>query len=279
MRILGIDFTSAPENSKPITVAECELADDELLVSCVSLLTDFDSFERTLRARGPWVAGIDLPFGQPRRLIRAFRWPSAWKDYVARVERLGKSKFEDKLKKYRDKQPPRQKEHRRATDELAKSKSPMKLSRPPVGKMFFQGAPRLLRSGASIIPCKPNGSRRIVVEAYPALVAKTLAKARPYKSEKKADQTSEQKEERRNIVTALQGEACCEAYGFEVNLPVAISKKLIDDPMADLLDAVLCAAQAAWASRKSKYGVPKNCDRSEGWIVDPATADRARAAG
>lgn len=119
-----------------------------------------------------------------------------------------------------------------------------------------------------------------MVEAYPALVAKTLAKARPYKSEKKADQTSEQKEERRNIVTALQGEACRETYGIKVHLGMDIKEKtLIDDPKADLLDAVLCAAQAAWASRKSKYGVPKNCDRSEGWIVDPATADRARAAG
>ena len=276
MRILGIDFTSAPENSKPITVAECELADDELLVSCVSLLTDFDSFERTLRARGPWVAGIDLPFGQPRRLIRAFGWPLAWQDYVARVERLGKSKFEDKLKKYRDKQPPRQKEHRRATDELAKSISPMKLTHQPVGKMFFQGAPRLLRSGASIIPCRPNGSRRIVVEAYPALVAEALAGTRSYKDK----QTPERKKARRKIVAGLKGDACRETYGIKVHLGMDIKEKtLIDDPKADLLDAVLCAAQAAWASRKSKYGGPKNCDRSEGWIVDPATADRARAAG
>ena len=44
---------------------------------------------------------------------------------------------------------------------------------------------------------------------------------------------------------------------------------LIDDPTADLLDAVLCAVQAAWASAQPDYGIPPHCERAEGWIVDP----------
>ena len=272
MRILGIDFTSAPTTSKPITVAECTLTESELVISCVKLLSDFHSFEQTLSARGPWVAGIDMPFGQPRKLINAFRWPTAWKDYVARVEHIGKAKFEDKLNSYRKKQPKGQKEHLRATDKSAKSKSPMKLFFQPVGKMFFQGAPRLLQSGANIVPCAPNKSSRTIVEVYPALVAEALARTRSYKSDTKSKQTSEHKIARRNITNGLQSNTCRERYGFKVNLQSDTRKTLIDDPKADLLDAVLCALQAAWASRKPRYGVPSGCDPSEGWIVDPITS-------
>lgn len=272
MRILGIDFTSVPTKSKPITVAECELTAGKLVVSCVRPLSDFHSFEQTLRARGPWVAGIDIPFGQPRKLINAFRWPLTWKDYVARVERIGKIRFEDKLNNYRKKQPKgKQREHLRTTDELAKSRSPMKLFYPPVGKMFFQGAPRLLRSGANIIPCAPNKSNRTIVEAYPALVAEALAKTRSYKNDTKTKQTSEHKKARQKITDGLQSKTCRELYGLKVKLRTNTRKTLIDDPKADSLDAVLCALQAAWASRKPRYGVPPWCDPSEGWIVDPAT--------
>ena len=272
MRIWGIDFTSAPTKSKPITVAQCRLTDGELIVSCVRSLADFHSFEQTLRARGPWVAGIDMPFGQPRKLINAFRWPTVWKDYVARVERIGKTRFEDKLNSYRKKQPKGQKEHLRYTDKSAKSRSPMKLFFQPVGKMFFQGAPRLLRCGANIVPCAPNKSNRTIVEAYPALVADALAGTRNYKSDTKAKQTSEHKKARRKIADGLQSNTCRERYGLKVNLQSDTRKILIDDPKADLLDAVLCALQAAWASRKPRYGVPSVCDPSEGWIVDPTTS-------
>jgi hypothetical protein len=38
--------------------------------------------------------------------------------------------------------------------------------------MFFEGAPRLLKAGVSILPCHPTDDSRICVEAYPRLVAK-----------------------------------------------------------------------------------------------------------
>ncbi|MDE0331036.1 MAG: DUF429 domain-containing protein, partial [Nitrospinae bacterium] len=194
------------------------MTESELVISCVKLLSDFHSFEQTLSARGPWVAGIDMPFGQPRKLINAFRWPTVWKDYVARVERIGKFRFEDKLKKYREKQAKGSKEHLRATDKRAKSISPMRLDYQPVGKMFFQGAPRLLRSRANIVPCAPNKSNRTIVETYPALVSEALAGTRSYKSDKKAKQKSEHKKARRKIADGLQSKTCRERYGFKVNL-------------------------------------------------------------
>ena len=44
------------------------------------------------------------------------------------------------------------------------------------------------------------------------------------------------------------------------------------DAQGDLVDAVLCAVQAAWAWRRKDdgWGIPQGCDRLEGWIVDPA---------
>ena len=69
MKIYGPDFTSSPSPSKPITCAECILQNDELRVSSFTPLTSFDDYEVFLEVDGPWVAGIDFPFGQPWKLI------------------------------------------------------------------------------------------------------------------------------------------------------------------------------------------------------------------
>jgi len=68
--------------------------------------------------------------------------------------------------------------HLRSVDKRANSRSPMMLYGVPVGRMFFRGAPRLVKSGARIIPCRPSPDTRIVVEAYPALVAEAMLGAR-----------------------------------------------------------------------------------------------------
>jgi len=50
---------------------------------------------------------------------------------------------------------------------------------------------------------------------------------------------------------------------------------LLEDPSADTLDSLLCAVQAAWSycRRNNGWGVPEDCDRDEGWIVDPHLLD------
>jgi hypothetical protein len=70
MRIYGIDFTSRPSCAKPITCLACTLTPGRRLVAG-ELITwaDFDGFEAALRRPGPWVAGIDFPFGQARRFV------------------------------------------------------------------------------------------------------------------------------------------------------------------------------------------------------------------
>lgn len=270
-RIRGIDFTSAPKASKPITLAEGELKADVLQIQVLRPLASFGAFEEVLRDSGPWVAGIDFPFGQPRRLLEDLGWPrEAWSRYVAHVEKLGKEEFEKTITAYSARRPYGDKEHKRATDP-SDAISPMRLKFQPVGKMFFQGSPRILASGASVVPCAPGKSERVVVEAYPAQAVKTLMGSKiSYKHDAKAKQNAAHRRARQQLISQLSGASSSERYGLAVQLDQPLRVRLIEDPTADLLDAVLCALQAAWASRQPGYGVPLDCDALEGWIVDPA---------
>ncbi len=270
MKVLGIDFTSAPTDSKPITAAIGELTNSLLLIESVRSLRSFSQFEKEIGTHGPWIAGIDFPFGQPRKLVDALSWPDSWKAYVTRVDSMGKEQYESKIRAYRDPRPYGDREHKRETDKRANSISPMRLDFQPVGKMFYRGAPRILRSGASIVPCAPNEDNRIIVEAYPALVAEALAGTRSYKNGRSAEQRVERRRSRAVIVTALSTEKCRHSYGLTVDLDGIKRDRLIDDSSADVLDAVLCSVQAAWANSQPGYGVPDACDRLEGWIVDPS---------
>jgi hypothetical protein len=283
MRIFGVDFTSAPGPAKPIVAARCSLAGDRLAVEGFLTLRDLAAFERGLAAPGPWVAGLDFPFGMPRRLGHSLGWPGAWEDYVGQVAALGGPGWEELLNLYRAAQAAGDREHLRATDRLARAKSPMKLYGVPVAKMFFAGAPRLLASGVCVIPCRPNGDDRVALEAYPALVAHRLLGRRPgrYKAEARREQTSSQERERRALAAALASPRLRATYGLELAMDRFLVAEAVADPLGDRLDAVLAAVQAAWGCgrRAHGWGAPEPCDRWEGWIVDPATAARAAAGG
>jgi len=271
MHIFGVDFTSAPARRKPITCALCVLHDDRLtLLECLSLPT-FEAFETFLHRPGPWCAAFDFPFGLPRPLLANLGWPQRWENYVQHIAALGKAGFEESLTRYCVGQPSGQKHLLRTTDALAKSRSPMMLHRVPVGKMFFQGATRLLQSGVNILPCRPNNDSRVALEGYPALAARRWLASRSYKSDERARQTEEQRSARRALVQALRSPDLFADYGLHLTLPDPLAETLIADPMADRLDALLCAIQAAWAwtERANGYGIPRGCDSDEGWIVDP----------
>ena len=62
MKIFGIDFTSAPGRKKPLTVAEGELKQGNLVIQKIHALASFDEFEDFLKQKGPWIAGIDFPY-------------------------------------------------------------------------------------------------------------------------------------------------------------------------------------------------------------------------
>src|SRR3712207_6451105 len=133
----------------------------------------------------------------------------------------------------------------RLADRRSGSSSAMMLFRVPVGKMFFRGAPRLLRSGVSVEPCRPNGDPRVAVEAYPAVVARRLVGRAPYKRDGVPD-TPERRAARRRLVAGLRTDAMREAYGFGVSIGRRWQDRFAREPGADTLDSLLCAVQAAW---------------------------------
>jgi len=267
MKIYGIDFTSRPRRGKPITCAACTLRDACLLLDELLLWSDFAGFEAALQRPGLWVAGIDFPFGQARRLIRDLGWPATWDGYVAHVAGLGRAGFRAALDAYRAGQPPGDKEHRRAADRVAGAISPQKLYGTPVGLMFFEGAPRLSAAGVTIPGLQAGDPERIVVEAYPGVLARALIGRRSYKQDTRAKRTSGQAQARRDLLSALRGPTFADAYGIAVEAP----PDLAEDPSGDRLDALLCAIQAAWAwtQRDQGFGLPEHVDPLEGWIADP----------
>ena len=271
MRIFGLDFTSAPGRRKPLVALRCELAGDVLRVENAETLTDFGQFEAWLETPGPWVCGMDFPFGQPEGLVSALGWPTDWPGYVDKVARLGKEGFEDAIRADMASRPYGSKWRYRLADKRSGSSSAMMLFRVPVGKMFFQGAPRLLRSGVNVQPCRPNGDGRVAVEAYPAVVARRFLGREPYKRDAVPD-TPERKAARKKLVAGLRSESMRAAYGFGVRIGRRWEKRFLEEPGADALDSLLCAVQAGWAhtKRDEGWGVPPECDRNEGWILDPA---------
>ncbi len=238
-------------------------------------LTSFDAFEAWLQTPGPWVCGMDFPFGQPKDLVETLGWPSEWSGYVAEVSRLGKEGFEAAIRADMASRPPGKKWRYRLADKRSGSSSAMMLFRVPVGKMFFQGAPRLLASHVCIEPCRPNGDPRVAVEAYPAVVARRFLGREPYKRDAVPD-TPERRAARKELVAGLESEAVRENYGFRVGIGRRWRERFIEEPGADALDSLLCAIQAAWSytKRDQSWGVPPECDRDEGWIVDPDLGSR-----
>jgi len=134
--------------------------------------------------------------------------------------------------------------------------------------MFFEGAPRLLKEGVTIPHLQEGDPERIVVEAYPGLLARSLIGRRSYKQDTKAKQTQDQYEARQELFNKITGSEIERNYGLSVTAPTSLA----DDPGADHLDALLCAIQAAWAwiQRSDGYGAPNETDPLEGWIADPA---------
>jgi hypothetical protein len=271
MRIFGLDFTSAPRSTKPITCAHCNLNGDILQLETFETFRSFDSFEAFLARPGPWVAGLDFPFGQPRRLIENIGWPTSWEGYIRMLAGISKDKFRETLEEYCESRPTGDKQHLRQVDKLANSRSPMMLFGVPVGKMFFEGAHRLLNSGACILPCHPNDSTRIILEAYPALVARRWIGNHSYKTDEVKKQTAARKAARAQVIAGIGSTDCKQYFGLGLDYSEKWADQFIRDGSGDQLDALLCAIQAGWAytQRDQGHGIPARCDPLEGWIVDP----------
>jgi len=239
MRILGVDFTSAPRAAKPIVVAVAALQRSGLEISSVEALPDFASFERLLQEPGPWVGGFDFPFGLPRELVRDLGWPRKWRALVGLCGGLTRGEFRAILDVYRATRPAgRQYAHRR-TDAL----------------MFQEGAPRLADAGVHVPGLAEGDRSRVALEAYPGLLARSILGRASYKNDSKAKQTPDRRAARARLVSTL-----------ELKTTPKIRSRLVEDATGDTVDAVLCAIQAARAMKKPRYGIPRSVG-CEGWIV------------
>jgi hypothetical protein len=265
LRIYGVDFTCAPRRAKPITAAAGLLKNGALRVEEIERLESFSEFERLLARPGPWVGGFDFPFSLPRELVRDLAWPGDWPRLVAHCAAYDRRKFRELLDAYRASRPVGTKYAHRATDSPAGSSSPMKLVNPPVALMFHEGAPRLLAAGVYLPALAEGDPRRVALEAYPGLlVRKHLGIRESYKSDTRREQTSARRAARRRVMAALEAG---KPLGITLRVRRALARLIVADGAGDLLDAVICAVQGAWAATRPAYGIPASAPAGEGWIV------------
>ena len=265
MRIYGVDFTCAPRRAKPITVAVGELKKSTLRLSGIESLPTFTEFEAMLARPGPWVGGFDFPFSLPLELVRDLRWPAEWRKLVSHCAALSRQQLRERLDAYRATRPVGRKYAHRATDSPAGSSSPMKLVNPPVALMFHEGAPRLLAAGVHLPALLEGDRNRVALEAYPGLlVRKQLGIRQSYKSDTRADHTPARRAVRRRIVDALKKG---EPLGVRLLAEARLERAMVAEGSADLLDAAICAMQAAWAATRADYGIPADAPWGEGWII------------
>lgn len=265
MRVFGVDFTCAPRKAKPITIAVGSLRKRSLLLEDVERAPSFPEFEAFLQRPGPWIGGFDFPFSLPLELLRDLGWPQEWRSLVAHCSILSRPSFREILDAYRNKRPTGKKYAHRATDIPAGSSSPMKLVNPPVALMFHEGARRLLAAGVRIPRLLENGSSRIALEAYPGLLVRgQLGLRASYKSDTRSEHTPARKAVRAAVVKAM---LAGKPLGIALRAQKKLLKALVDDGSGDLLDAAICAVQAAWAAGQKSYGIPAGAPAGEGWII------------
>jgi hypothetical protein len=92
----------------------------------------------------------------------------------------------------------------------------------------------------------------------------------PHKADRKRKWTAARQAACASVLTGLRSDARGH-FGFAVEFPDAWAEECRGDPSGDLLDALLCAVQEAWAYSQAgnNFGIPRDCDPLGGWIVDP----------
>jgi hypothetical protein len=271
MRVYGIDFAPEPSRETPISCAMCRISDDELVLDGLCEFESIDSFGNLLGMDGPWVAGVDFPFGLPREFLAPLRWPADWERCVSEVGILQRSEFRALSDALHGAASAARRVFRRRTDESAAAVDPSSAT----GAMFHAGAPVLLSSQASVLPVREADRSRVVVEASPELVAQALVGVSAYKSAGRSAGSAPSdvpRAMREALLDALCGEALYAGYGLCVAGVTGLEDELLDDDHGDRIDALMCAVQAAWAWRRRDrgFGFPVDVDRVEGCIADPA---------
>lgn len=263
--VVGVDFTSRPTRTKPITVARGQRSGDVVQLKELLALPTDAAFADWLAAPGPWVGAFDFPFGLPRELVEHLGWPVEWLPMIRHYTSLSRKTIRDTFAAFCAARPVGGKFAHRACDAPAGSSPSMKWVNPPVAFMLHAGVPRLLEAGVHLPGLHDGDTSRVALEGYPGLLARELIGSRSYKADEKAKQTPERLIARKDMLEALeQGRT---RLGLRLRITHAQRDRLAADPMADSLDAVLCMMQAAWGLGHPNWGKPLDADPLEGWIL------------
>ena len=266
LEVWGIDFSSAPSAKKPIVVARGLLTGSVLRLQRLDLLPRLADFEALLATPGPWLAAFDFPFGLPRSFVQAQGLGDTAQAVInaLRLRCATRMAFRALVDRWGNTQPAGQRLLHRATDSAMpglSSTSPLQTRYVPVGFMYYEGFSRLLAAGVHVPALHEGDMSRTALEGYPRLLAHELIGRRSYKN----DDSSERLLARKDIVEALeQGRT---RLKLRLKLTPAQAGALVADISGDRLDAVLCMAQAAWASTQPRWGQPAHVDPLEGWIT------------
>ncbi len=271
MQLWGVDFSSAPSARKPIVVAQGVRAGAVLRLQALRRLPRMAEFEVLLQTPGPWVGGFDLPFGLPRAFVQAQGLGDTAEAVIVELQRRCPTRmdFRALVDGWGNTQPAGRRLLHRATDGAmpgVTSTSPLQTRYVPVGFMYYEGFSRLVKAGVhtplhSAEPATPPEAPRVALEAYPGLLAHELIGRRSYKN----DDSTERLLARKDILEALeQGRT---RLGLRLKLTPGQAGEVVADASGDLLDAVLCLAQAAWAHTQPHWGRPEGVDAIEGWIT------------
>ncbi len=321
MIVYGLDFTSSPSRktskgdaAKWLTLAKSRLTGSRLRIESLTRLNadnpnDFSKYEAWLETPGEWMAGIDFSFGMPLTAIEHFGWlnqtaTGTWAEYIRCLYNQNEDMiaFEKTIEHWvypneiSESGKPIKIQPKRMADQLAHSHSPLKVNdNPHPGKMFFRGCKALLDSDVTIPPVRylpGDQSNRVVIEAYPKLVAQRFFPEQERfretlnsltQSVKKAKLTGDEKERtivqsadlrlqlremlrykeskseeaKANRKRVIEGLADQNAYGLTLDIG-DFGDQCVNDPKGDVLDSVLCAVQAAWAhsQRAANFGIP-----------------------
>jgi hypothetical protein len=263
--LAGVDFTSAPRRAKPIVWAWGRWQRPGLL-----RLERFEEnaspaeFAQALQRPGPWLAAFDLPFGLPRELVGTLGWPTDWAGCMTHYAGLTREAIVETFAAFCDARPVGAKFAHRACDGPAGSSPSMKWVNPPVAFMLHAGVPALRAAGVDLPGLAAGDASRVALEGYPGMVARALIDRRSYKSDTRAQQTTERLIARKDLVDALEQGRW---RGLRLKLTHAQRDELVADAQGDKLDAALCLLLAGWADTQPGYGMPAGIDALEGWIV------------
>jgi hypothetical protein len=264
--LLGVDFTCAPSRRKPIVAAHGVRAGNVLRLQSLQAIETLDAFEALLATPGPWLGAFDFPFGLPRTFVDALALGGDARAVIAALHRRCPTRmaFRSLVDAWGNARPAGQRLLHRRTDTAlpgVSSSSPLQTRYVPVGFMYYEGFSRLAAAGVDVPGLCDGDASRVALEGYPGWLAHALVGRRSYKNRDGAQTLIARKE----IVDALeQGRS---PLGLRLKLTHAQRDALAADASGDRLDAVLCLAQAAWASVQPGHGLPADVDAVEGWIV------------